>query len=172
LAARLACARSARDDTDAAGLLAEVENQLAVALDELRTLGAGLHPRLLSEAGLNGAVEALAARSPVPVRLVADVGRLPDPIGVAVYFVCSEALANVVKHAAASWVDLTVETSSGRVTVAIVDDGTGGADPAAGTGLRNLADRVEALGGSLRVTSEPSAGTRLVAELPLGDETV
>jgi signal transduction histidine kinase len=170
LAARVASGRAALDDAAAKELLASVENQLAAALDELRSLAAGLHPRLLTEAGVSGALAALAARCPVPVRLVTNVERLPDPIEVAVYFVCSEALANVAKHAAATCADVTVETVDVRVTIEVADDGVGGADLGAGSGLRNLADRVEALGGTLHVTGGPSGGTRLVAELPLGDE--
>jgi signal transduction histidine kinase len=148
--------------------LRTIDAQLVATLDELRTLAAGLHPRLLTEAGLAGALEALTARSPIPVRLVTSEDRLPVDIEAAVYFVCSEALANMSKHSSATQASISVRVDDGRAVVEVRDDGVGGADPNAGTGLRNLIDRVEALGGTLVVANR--SGTRLVAELPLGDE--
>jgi signal transduction histidine kinase len=168
LAARLSAARAAADNGRAAELLAGIKGQLATTLDELRSLAAGLHPRLLTESGLAGALPALAARCPTPVQLMASEERLPAAIEAAVYFVCSEALTNVAKHAAATQASAAVHIGDGRVVVEVCDNGVGGADPSAGTGLRNLVDRVEALGGTLVVTTD--GGTRLVAELPLGDE--
>ena len=94
--------------------------------------------------------------------------QLPDEIRTAAYFVCSEALANVVKYAGASRVTISLSAGDDRVRIAIGDDGAGGADPAKGTGLRGLADRVEALGGTFEVESRPGGGTRVIAELPLG----
>jgi signal transduction histidine kinase len=152
------------------GPVAEIAGQLDDTLDELRTLAAGLHPRLLSQSGLAGALPALAARSTVPVDVTTCERRLPAAIEAAVYFVCSEALANVAKYADATHASIAVSVADEWVTVEIGDDGAGGADPAAGTGLRNLIDRVEAVGGKLDIVSAPGAGTRLVAELPLGDE--
>jgi signal transduction histidine kinase len=148
--------------------LRTIDAQLVATLDELRTLAAGLHPRLLTEAGLAGALEALKARCPIPVQLVTSEDRLPVDIEAAVYFVCSEAVANMSKHSSATQGSISVRVGDGRAVVEVRDDGVGGADPNAGTGLRNLIDRVEALGGTLVVADQ--SGTRLVAELPLDDE--
>jgi signal transduction histidine kinase len=159
---------TARDEATpaTAARIGEAQEQLAKTTRDLRELGAGLHPRELHEHGLTVAVASVAARSPVPVDLRVDCGRLPDEIEAAMFFVCSEALANVAKHANASraWIKLTA--GNGRVRTEIRDDGSGGADPSSGTGLRGLADRLEALGGTLELIPE-SQGTRLVAELPL-----
>ena len=152
----------------AAGLLDEIETQLGAAVDELRSLAAGLHPRLLTEHRLVGALEVLAARCPIPVQLVTSEQRLPTEVEAAVYYLCSEALANIAKHAAASRASIAVSVGDDRVVVEVGDDGVGGADPTAGSGLRNLIDRVEALGGTLVVADD--RGTCLVAKLPLGDE--
>jgi signal transduction histidine kinase len=149
-----------------AALLQRAEEQLVRTRDELRELSAGLHPGGLGEGDLPGALASLVARSPVPVALSMPDARLPEELATAAYFVCSEALANVVKYAAASHVVVSVRVSEERVGVVVADDGVGGADPANGTGLRGLADRLEALGGSLRVDSPPGAGTRVTAELP------
>ncbi len=143
------------------------EAQLARALDELRELAAGLHPGGLEEGGLRSALASLVARSPVPVELSVPAARLPEEIGTAVYFVCSEALANVVKYAGAAGAAIAVSVGGGRVRVVVSDDGAGGADPAGGTGLRGLADRLEALGGTLELESPPGRGTRVTAELLL-----
>ncbi len=149
--------------------LAEVADQLAETLDELRMLAAGLHPRLLSDAGLEGALDALAARSVTAARVSVSGRDLPVELEAVVYFVCSEALANVDKHAAAASASVAVSVRGRLVRVEVSDDGAAGADPAAGTGLRHLIDRVEALGGTLDITSPRSGGTLLVAELPLDD---
>jgi signal transduction histidine kinase len=154
---------------DAAARMRRADEHLALTLAELRQLAAGLHPRVLRERGLAGALAELAAQSPVPVEVtVADV-RLPEDIEVAVYFVCSEALANGAKYASASRVWLSVETRQGLVHVKVADDGRGGAVIGGGTGLRGLADRVDALGGALSLDSPPGGGTRLAVELPLGN---
>ncbi len=147
------------------------EAQLERTLDELRQLAQGLHPRVLAEAGLPGALASLAGQAPVPVEVVAPA-KLPVELETVVYFLCSEALANIAKHASASRVSVSVTTGDGQVRVLIEDDGVGGADPARGTGLRGLADRVEALGGTLHVGSPAGGGTRLAAEIPLGGEAV
>ncbi len=148
------------------------ETQLARTLEELRRLAHGLHPRVLTEVGLAGALASLAEQAPVPVEVVAPAARLPADVEVVAYFLCSEALANISKHASASRVSISVTSNDGRVRIEIEDDGRGGADPARGTGLRGLADRVEALGGALYVESPKGAGTRLAAEIPLGGEAV
>ncbi|GAA1018302.1 two-component sensor histidine kinase [Acrocarpospora pleiomorpha] len=157
---------------------------LANTLQELDDLAHGLHPREL-HGGLVPALAALAARSPVPVRLnvspdplPADAPArlntspqpLPADIEAAVYFVCAEALANVAKHAAASTASITLTRHDAELSLSVRDDGVGGADPAQGSGLRGLSDRVETFGGRLTVDSAPGNGTRLVAEIPLGDE--
>jgi signal transduction histidine kinase len=144
------------------------EQQIARILAELGELAGGLHPRALAEEGLAGALRALAAGCPVPVDLTFDSGRQAEAVESAAYFVCAEALANVAKYAGATRAQVAVVERDGRLSVRIADDGVGGADPECGSGLRGLADRVEALGGSFRVESAPGAGTRLAAELPLG----
>jgi len=109
----------------------------------------------------------LAEHSVLPVDVRGELARLPEVVEAALYFVCSEALANVAKHAAATRATIEVRAEAGRVSVTIVDDGRGGADPTRGSGLRGLADRVEALGGRLAVESEPGTGTRVTAEIPV-----
>jgi signal transduction histidine kinase len=148
--------------------LRRAQQHLDSTLVDLQSLAQGLHPGDLRQ-GLNGALAALAGRSPVPVDLTVPVGDVFDdePAAVAAYFVCAEALANVMKHADADHVTVGVERMDGCVAVTVTDDGAGGADPAGGTGLRGLTDRVEAVGGTLRVDSPIGSGTRLVAELPL-----
>jgi signal transduction histidine kinase len=150
--------------------LAQIERaeaQLALTLVELSELAAGLHPSELAEGGLRRALASLAARTPLPVEVVVSEDRLPAEVEVAVYFVCSEGLANIAKYARASRAALTMSVSDGAVRVEVTDDGVGGADGTGGTGLRGLADRVEALGGTLRVESPPGAGTRVLAQIPL-----
>jgi signal transduction histidine kinase len=141
--------------------------QLARVLDELRELAAGLHPASLTDGSLSDALSSLVARSPIPVELRLDDTRLPDELATTTYFVCAEALANVIKYACASKVVISVAQRASRLSVEVVDDGMGGAVVGAGTGLPGLADRVEALGGTLRVDSPRGGGTRVVAELPL-----
>jgi signal transduction histidine kinase len=171
LAEQLRGARPAAPSEAGAGI-DRIQAQLAQALEELRQLAHGLHPRILAEAGLAGALASLAEQASVRVEVAIPAGRLPADVEVVVYFLCSEALANVAKHAFASWVTISVTTGDGRVRVEVEDGGLGGADPAGGTGLRGLADRVEAVGGTLHVESRAGSGTRLAAEIPLGGETV
>jgi signal transduction histidine kinase len=144
--------------------------QLSRTLEDLHELGRGLHPRELTEAGLERALASLAERAPVPVAVEVRVGTLPAEVQAAVYYVCAEALANVAKYAQAASAQLAVTAGDGRVTVIVADDGVGGADPARGSGLQGLADRVAALGGALTVTSPPGTGTRLAAHIPAGGE--
>jgi signal transduction histidine kinase len=150
--------------------IARAEAQLALTLEELRRLAHGLHPGVLSERGLEGALAVLAKDFPVPVQVTVVGDQVPSPVAVVAYFVCAEALANVAKHAAASRAAVSVTARGGRIRVEIEDDGMGGADPGRGSGLRGLIDRVEALGGTLQVASVPGQGTRLAAEIPLGGE--
>jgi signal transduction histidine kinase len=150
--------------------IAHAEDQLGRTLEELRRLAQGLHPRVLAEHGLADALAALAKDFPVPVDLNVASPQLPQRVAAAAYFVCAEALTNTAKHAAAARVTVAVTSSDGRLRVEIADDGVGGADPAYGSGLRGLADRVETLGGTLRVQSTPGRGTRLAAEIPLGGQ--
>jgi signal transduction histidine kinase len=150
--------------------IARAEEQLVRTLEELRQLAHGLHPRLLAEHGLEGALAALAKDLSLPVELRVTGNQLPQQVAVATYFVCAEALTNVAKHAAAAHVAVTVTASEGRIRVEIADDGVGGADPALGSGLRGLGDRVETFGGRLEVESTPGHGTRLAAEIPFGGE--
>jgi signal transduction histidine kinase len=144
------------------------EAQLTQAVEELRRLSDGLHPRVLAEVGLQGALATLAKRAPIPVDITTAGAGLPAKVEAVAYFVCSEALANIAKHASASRISVSVTSGDSGVTVEVEDDGVGGADPACGTGLRGLADRIEALGGTLRVESPAGSGTRLTADIPLG----
>jgi signal transduction histidine kinase len=141
--------------------------EIALSLEELRDVARGIHPAVLSGHGLAVAVESLSARSPLPVRLSVDAdGRLPERVEVAAYYVVSESLANVAKHARATEARVSVERHGNRLVVEVLDDGVGGADTERGTGLRGLADRVEALGGRLRVWTPRGGGTRVQAEIP------
>jgi signal transduction histidine kinase len=150
--------------------LAHAEDQLGRTLEELRRLAQGLHPRVLAEHGLADALAALAKDLLLPVEIKVTGNRLPQRVAAAAYFVCAEALTNTAKHAAATHVTVAVTASDGRLRVEITDDGVGGADPARGSGLRGLADRVEASGGTLQVQSVPGRGTHLAAEIPLGGQ--
>jgi signal transduction histidine kinase len=148
--------------------LATVGAELDGVLGDLRELSRGIHPAILAEGGLGPALRTLARRSSVPVQLqVGSERRLPERVEVTVYYVAAEALTNVAKHAGASVVQVQVDTGDGLVRLDIRDDGVGGADPARGTGLVGLRDRVEATGGTLRVQSSPGEGTSLLVELPI-----
>jgi signal transduction histidine kinase len=156
-----------RPDASASARLNAVRRQVAISLDELRELARGIHPAVVTAHGLAVALEDLAAHAPVPVRLaVAVEGRLPEALEVAAYYLVSEGLANVGKHAQASSATVDVSRNDGYVLIEIVDDGIGGADTERGSGLRGLGDRVEALGGRLRVWSPHGGGTRVSAEIP------
>jgi signal transduction histidine kinase len=170
LALLLTAARKrAAGDPPLAALLDRAHEELQTGLGELRELARGIHPAVLTDHGLAPALEALAARTPVPVRLDADAGaeRLPGPVESAAYFVVSEALTNVTKYAQASRAAVTIRRADGRLRVEVGDDGVGGANAARGSGLRGLADRVAALDGTLSLDSPPGGGTRLRAEIPV-----
>ena len=165
---RLARAKLESDPAAAATLLAEASDELDSALGELRELARGIHPAVLSDRGLDTALETLAHRAPLPV----DVGelpgeRLPEAVELAAYFVVAEALTNVAKYAEASRATVRVERANGRLLVAVADDGVGGADPDQGTGLRGLADRIGVLEGRLVVDSPPGEGTTVTARIPV-----
>jgi signal transduction histidine kinase len=170
LAATLRRSRRSASDEQTSDQIARAEDQLVQTLEELRRLAHGLHPRVLSEQGLQGTLAALAGDLPLPVDVRVTTDQVPPRVAVVAFFVCAEALTNVAKHAAAARVAVSVTTRDDQLRVEIADDGMGGADPARGSGLRGLADRVETLSGRLRVDSGPGRGTRLVAEIPLGDE--
>ena len=157
-----------REDPDRAEELLEGANaELAEALEELRELARGIHPAVLSDRGLDPAVEALASRAPLPVEIKARLGeRVPEPVELAAYFVVSEALTNIVKYSQAKTATVAVGRDNGSVLVEVTDDGIGGADPNRGTGLRGLADRISALGGRLQVDSPEGKGTTVTARIP------
>jgi PAS domain S-box-containing protein len=143
--------------------------ELEAAMAELRTLARGLHPAVLTNGGLVPALEALVARSAIPVALEThELQRLPAAVEAAAYFVVAEALTNVVKHARATSASVSVDCSDGRLTVQVADKGAGGADLHAGGGLRGLADRLAALDGELELHSRPDQGTCLRARVPCG----
>jgi signal transduction histidine kinase len=148
--------------------LAGVADELSSVLDDLRELARGIHPAILSEGGLVPALRTLARRSIVPVQLdVQTVTRLPEPVEVAAYYLFCEALANAAKHSNASVVQVDAQVAGNVLHLRVRDDGDGGADPALGSGLAGLKDRVEALGGTIAIHSPAGAGTRLDAHLPL-----
>jgi signal transduction histidine kinase len=157
------------DDPDARVQLDQARREISLSLEELRDVAHGLHPAVVSGHGLEVALESLAAGAAVPVLLTVELeGRVNERLEVAAYYVVSESLANIGKHAEASSATVGVVRANGNLVVEIVDDGVGGADSEAGTGLRGLADRVEALGGRLRVWTPRGGGTRVRAEMPCG----
>jgi signal transduction histidine kinase len=164
---RLAREKLEDDPKAAATMLDEASAELARATDELRELARGIHPAVLSDRGLEAAVESLAKRAPLPVRIDSSLdGRLPEPVESAAYFVVSEALTNVVRHSGADRAEVGITRDNGRLLVEVRDDGAGGADPS-GSGLRGLADRVAALDGRLEIEGPASGGTVVRADIPL-----
>jgi len=148
--------------------IGEITAELDETRSELVDFAHGVRPAALTAGGLAAALPLLVDRSPVPVALTVRIGRTPAAVESCVYFVCAEALTNVIKHASATRVDIDVSRQDGQIRASITDDGTGGADVSSGTGLRGLADRVEALGGLLTVSSAQGAGTTVVATVPAG----
>ena len=171
LAARTAEADVAAGRGDPRAGLSCIAAGLADAVAELQELSRGIDPAVLSEHGLGPALRTLARRSAVPVDLdITTNERCPEPIEVAAYYVASEALANTMKHAQASHAEISLSTRHGSLLLSIRDDGVGGADPARGSGLAGLTDRVEALGGSIHLHSTAGAGTHITVDLPLEHE--
>ena len=165
---RLVQAKIATAPGEAEELIAFAAEDLAEALMELRELAQGIHPAVLTERGLEAALEVLAARTPLPVTLAVDLpDRLPTSVEAAVYYVVSESLANIVKHAGARTARVRVERVDGHALVEVADDGAGGADLDGGSGLCGLRDRVETLAGRLDIQSAADRGTRIRAELPV-----
>jgi signal transduction histidine kinase len=147
-------------------LVQEAETELAQALQELRSLAAGIHPAVLTDQGLLAAIRTLAGRWPVPILIEGeDPGRLSDVIESAAYFCTSEAMTNAIKHARAARISVAIHRMSGVLTIIVTDDGLGGADPT-GSGLRGLNDRALALNGQVYITSTAGNGTRIIVELP------
>ena len=155
-----------RSGGDVDRLLERTVDELQVAVAELRELARGVHPAILTEDGLGAAVESLAGRTPIPVELDVTEERLPPQVEATAYFVTCEALANIVKHAGASKASIVARRENGLLRVEVEDDGVGGAQAQERSGLSGLADRVEALGGRLRIESPSGNGTVVVAEIP------
>jgi signal transduction histidine kinase len=165
---RMAVAKLPSSPEGARALLLGASDELTQALEELRDLARGLHPATLTKHGLEPAIEALASRAPLPVTVVNEIHeRLPASVEAAVYYVVAESLTNVAKYAAASQVSVRATCVDGMARIEVADDGVGGADVAAGTGLRGLADRIEALGGRFGIDSAPGDGTRVWADVSL-----
>lgn len=154
-------------DEESLAVMEDAKGDLKAALTELRDLARGLHPLVLTEEGLVAAVETLCAKAPLPVTIdTATIGRLPEPLETAAYFMVSEALANVAKHSHATKVAIRLAVVGDRLEVTVSDDGVGGASIAAGSGLRGLVDRIQALDGSISILSPLGGGTAITAELP------
>jgi len=154
-------------DPEIRGRLDQARDEIALSLEELRAVARGIHPAVVSGHGLAVALESLTAMATVPVRLSVELDeRMPERLEVAAYYVVSESLANIAKHASATSATVDVARMNGQVVVEIVDDGVGGADTERGSGLRGLADRVEGLGGRLRIWTPRGGGTRVRAEMP------
>jgi signal transduction histidine kinase len=158
---------ASRVDTTAAEVLSRAQEEVEQAIGELRELARGIHPTLLREQGLTAAVEALARRAPLPVTVLGEIGgRLPDPVELAAYFVVSEALTNIAKHAAATQASVLLEREPGLLHVTVTDDGLGGARITPESGLAGLRDRLEALDATLLVESEAGRGTTVSTLFP------
>ncbi len=171
----LQLARETLGDTagEVAEFVAEALENAQRAIDETRELARGIHPRILRSGGLGPALETLTRRSAIPVTLeLRTEARLAEPVEVTAYYVVSEALANAAKHSNASLVNVAVEATDEGLRLSVTDDGVGGADPARGSGLAGLTDRVEALGGTLTVRSTREEGTHLAVDVPLRPEVV
>jgi signal transduction histidine kinase len=167
LSLRMARDKVRPDPETAEGLLDESLSELSEATAELRELARGIHPAVLSERGLPAALDTLAGRAPVPVEVVVTPSeRLPEAVEATAYYVVAEALTNVAKYSQAQRARVSITRDNGSVTVQVADDGVGGADPAGGSGLRGLADRLQALDGELAVDSPSGGGTTVRASIP------
>jgi signal transduction histidine kinase len=159
-------ARSAPDELP--GLAIQLAEGMKDASDELREVSRGIHPTILTEAGLGPALRALARRSEIPIGVAVGLDeRLPDEVETAAYYIASEALTNVAKHAHASTVELSATHDDRVLTLEIRDDGIGGVDASRGSGILGLTDRIEALDGSISISSPPRGGTKLRVQLPI-----
>jgi signal transduction histidine kinase len=168
LALRLRFAAAPHESDEIHTEITDVAAELAEVIDELREISRGIHPAILSEAGLRPALRALARRSAIPVDMDVRIdGRLPEPVEVGAYYVVSEMLTNAAKHARASVVQVDAEATGDTLRVCVRDDGVGGADPLRGSGLVGLKDRIEALGGAFSLHSPPGSGTTVSCELPV-----
>ena len=172
LSLRLALARIDTDPAGAAEIIGASSEELAHALEELRELARGIHPAVLTDRGLNAALESLAARTPIPVELTTLDVTLPEPIAAAAYYVVSESIANIVKHAHATSLHVELTAEDDAVLIEVADDGVGGAEEAGGSGLRGLSDRLAALDGRLTIESPPGVGARVRAEIPIPEQAV
>src|SRR5579884_85234 len=171
LTLRLAASALRSSPDEAAELIASASEGLSVALGELRDLARGLHPTILTEAGLGLALDALAESSTLPVEVANEIdARLPEPVEAALYYLVSESLTNVARHADATKVLVRATCRDAVAAIEVVDDGVGGAEIGGGSGIRGLADRVEALGGRFGVDSSPGHGTRIWAAIPFEPE--
>jgi signal transduction histidine kinase len=153
-------------DHDVEQILAAAAQEVQTAVEELRELASGIHPGILTQGGLAFALDALATKAPVPVTVDAELERLQPEIEATAYFVAAEALTNIAKHSQAAKASIKASLESGKLVIEVADDGIGGAVVAGGSGLRGLADRVEARGGRLRIDSPPGGGTCVVGEIP------
>jgi signal transduction histidine kinase len=168
LALELRVLRSRVGDTDALPLVDGIAKRLDVALGELRELARGIHPAILTQSGLSVAVGALAERATLPVEIEMDVDRrLPAPVEAAAYFLVAEALTNVSRYARATGARVQIEVDDDDLVVTVTDDGVGGVDVAAGSGLRGLQDRLATVDGSLQIDSPPGEGTRVIGRIPV-----
>jgi signal transduction histidine kinase len=164
----LAQAQIERNPEAAAQLIAQAREEAQLAVKELRELARGIHPAVLSDHGLEAALQALATRAPVPVEITGvPEQQLPRPVEAAVYFVTAEVLTNVAKYAHADAASVNLAVDNGNVLLQITDDGVGGADTSGGTGLSGLCDRVEALDGTIDIESPPGGGTAVRVQIPL-----
>jgi signal transduction histidine kinase len=167
LTLRLARRKLEQNPAEASHLLIEASEELQCAINELRELARGIHPAVLTDRGLGPALEVLASHTHLPVKLTTHIpARLPSTVEAVVYYVAAEGLTNVAKYAHATSASLRLEAAEHNVVLSVGDNGAGGADPDRGTGLRGLADRVEALGGKIELRSPPGEGTVLTASIP------
>jgi signal transduction histidine kinase len=170
IAAHLSVAMTKTSDPEAIAAISQAREGLKAVLCELRDLGHGIHPAVLSQTGLSGALEDIAGRLPLPVEIIVPHRRLNSAVEVTLYFVACEALANVVKHARADSARVTVQAEESWLKMEIADNGVGGvrASSAGGQGLANIHDRVSALDGKVTIDSAPGSGTRLIVAIPYG----
>jgi signal transduction histidine kinase len=172
LTLRMVRARLDDDPAAAAPLLDEAIENLAGATADLRELARGIHPAVLTEQGLAAAVAVLASRTPVPVEVQCALSeRLSEPVEVAAYYVVAESLTNIARHSGATRASVRLSREPGCAVIEVEDDGIGGATPEAGSGISGVVDRIDALDGSVEVSSEPGRGTRIRVEIPRGPQS-